>query len=67
MAVAQEQEMIARIQEMRASVVEAEAKVPLALADAFPERAPECTELDHGSRRRPAGSLSANLGETRNE
>ncbi len=35
MAVASEQEMIAKIQEMRAKVVEAEAEVPLAMADAF--------------------------------
>lgn len=35
MAVAAEQEMIARVQEMRAKVVEAEAEVPLAIADAF--------------------------------
>jgi uncharacterized protein YqfA (UPF0365 family) len=35
MAVAQEQEMTAKTQEMRARVVEAEAQVPLALAEAF--------------------------------
>jgi len=35
MAVAEEQEMTARVQEMRAQVVQAEAEVPLALADAF--------------------------------
>ncbi len=35
MAVASEQEMKAKTQEMRARVVEAEAQVPLALADAF--------------------------------
>ncbi len=35
MAVAQAQEMTARTQEMRAQVVQAEAEVPLALADAF--------------------------------
>lgn len=35
MAVAKEQEMIAQIQEMRAKVVEAEAEVPLAMAEAF--------------------------------
>ncbi|MBI2536083.1 MAG: flotillin-like protein FloA [Gemmatimonadetes bacterium] len=35
MAVALEQEMKARTQEMRAKVVEAEAQVPLAMADAF--------------------------------
>lgn len=35
MAVAREQEMIAAVQEMRAKVVEAEAQIPLALADAF--------------------------------
>jgi uncharacterized protein YqfA (UPF0365 family) len=35
MAVAEEQEMTARTQEMRAQVVQAEAEVPLALADAF--------------------------------
>lgn len=35
MAVAQEQEMKARVEEMRAEVVRAEAQIPLALADAF--------------------------------
>ena len=35
MAVAEAQEMMARTQEMRARVVQAEAEVPLALADAF--------------------------------
>lgn len=35
MAVAQEQERIADIQAMRAKVVEAEAQVPLAMAEAF--------------------------------
>lgn len=35
MAVAREQEMMAAVQEMRAKVVEAEAQVPLALADAL--------------------------------
>ena len=35
MAIAQEQEMIAEVQKMRARVVEAEAEVPLALADAL--------------------------------
>lgn len=35
MAVAAEQEMVARVQEMRAKVVEAESKVPLALAEAL--------------------------------
>ncbi|QDP42163.1 flotillin-like protein FloA [Radiobacillus deserti] len=35
MAVAQEQEMIAKVQEMQAKVVEAEADVPLALAEAL--------------------------------
>ena len=35
MAVAAEQEMKARIQEMRAKVVEAEAELPLAMAKAF--------------------------------
>jgi uncharacterized protein YqfA (UPF0365 family) len=35
MAIAVEQEMIARVQEMQAKVVEAEAMVPLAMADAF--------------------------------
>jgi uncharacterized protein YqfA (UPF0365 family) len=35
MAVAQEQEMLAQIQESRAKVVEAEAEVPRAIADAF--------------------------------
>lgn len=37
MAVAQEQEMKARAQEMRAKVIEAEAEVPLAIAQAFRE------------------------------
>lgn len=35
MAVALEQEMIAKVQEMRARVVEAEAEVPKAMAAAF--------------------------------
>ena len=35
MAIAQEQEMIAEVQKMRARVVEAEAEVPLSLAEAF--------------------------------
>ena len=35
MAIALEQEMIARAQEMRANVIQAEAEVPLALAEAF--------------------------------
>ncbi len=35
MAVAAEQEMVARVQEMRAKVVEAEAEVPMAIAEAF--------------------------------
>ena len=35
MAVAAEQEMIARVQEMRAKVTEAEAAVPKAMAQAF--------------------------------
>jgi uncharacterized protein YqfA (UPF0365 family) len=35
MAVAQEQEMIAKIEESRAQVVEAEAEVPKAIADSF--------------------------------
>ena len=35
MAVAEEQEMLARTQEMRAKVVQAEAEVPLAIAEAF--------------------------------
>ncbi len=35
MAVAQEQEMRARTQEMRAKVVEAEAQIPMAMAEAF--------------------------------
>ncbi len=35
MAVAVEQEMVARVQEMKAKVVEAEAQVPLAMADAL--------------------------------
>jgi len=37
MAVATEQEMIARVQEMRAKVVEAEAEIPLAMAEALRE------------------------------
>ena len=37
MAVAHEQEMIAAVQEMRAKVVEAEAEVPLAMAEALRE------------------------------
>lgn len=35
MAIAVEQEMMARVQEMRAKVVEAEAQIPLAMAEAF--------------------------------
>ena len=35
MAVAQEQEMKARVEEMKAELVKAEAQVPLALAEAF--------------------------------
>jgi uncharacterized protein YqfA (UPF0365 family) len=35
MAVAKEQEMLASVQEMRAKVVEAEAQIPLAMAEAF--------------------------------
>ncbi len=35
MAVAQEQEMLAKAQEARAKVIEAEAQIPLAIADAF--------------------------------
>lgn len=35
MAVASEQENVAKVQEMRANLVEAEAQVPLAMADAF--------------------------------
>ncbi len=35
MAVAAEQEMVARVQEMRAKVIEAESKVPLAMAEAL--------------------------------
>lgn len=35
MAVAHEQEMRAKVQEQRAHVVEAEAQVPLAMAEAF--------------------------------
>jgi uncharacterized protein YqfA (UPF0365 family) len=35
MAVALEQEMVARVQEMRAKVVQSEAEVPLAMADAL--------------------------------
>lgn len=35
MAIAQEQEMKAAVQEMRAKVIEAEAQVPVAIADAF--------------------------------
>ena len=37
MAVAEEQEMKARVQEMRSKVVQAEAEVPLAMAHAFKE------------------------------
>jgi uncharacterized protein YqfA (UPF0365 family) len=37
MAVANEQEMVARVQEMRAKVVEAEAEVPKAMAYALKE------------------------------
>jgi uncharacterized protein YqfA (UPF0365 family) len=37
MAVALEQEMIAKAQEMKAKVIEAEAKIPLAIAEAFKE------------------------------
>ena len=37
MAVAEEQEMIAKTQEMRAKVVEAESEVPKAMAQAFRE------------------------------
>ena len=37
MAVAAEQEMKARVEEMRAKVVEAESRVPLAMALAFKE------------------------------
>ncbi len=37
MAVALEQEMIAKAQDMRAKVIEAEAKIPLAIAEAFRE------------------------------
>jgi uncharacterized protein YqfA (UPF0365 family) len=37
MAVAQEQEMLAAVQQMRAKVVEAEAEIPLAMAEAFRE------------------------------
>ena len=37
MAVAQEQEMRARVQAMRANVVQSEAKVPEAIAQAFTE------------------------------
>ena len=35
MAIAKEQEMSARVMEMRSAVVEAEAKVPQAIAEAF--------------------------------
>lgn len=35
MAVAEEQEMAARVKEMRARVIEAESKIPLAIAEAF--------------------------------
>ena len=35
MAIAQEQEMRARVQEMQAKVIEAQAEVPLAMAEAF--------------------------------
>ena len=37
MAVAEEQEMVARVAEMRAKVVEAEAEVPKAMSQAFRE------------------------------
>ncbi len=37
MAIAHEQEMIARVAEMRAKVVEAESQIPLAMAEAFRE------------------------------
>jgi uncharacterized protein YqfA (UPF0365 family) len=37
MAVAQEQEMIAKAQEAKAKVIEAEAQIPLAIAEAFRE------------------------------
>jgi len=37
MAVAKEQEMLAAVQEMKAKVVEAEAEIPLAMAEAFRE------------------------------
>ena len=37
MAVAEEQEMIAKVQDMRAKVIEAEAEVPKAMAQAFRE------------------------------
>jgi uncharacterized protein YqfA (UPF0365 family) len=35
MAIAEEQEMSASVEKMRAKVVEAEAKIPLAIAEAF--------------------------------
>jgi len=35
MAVAEEQEMIAKAQEARANVIQAEAQIPLAMAEAF--------------------------------
>ena len=35
MAMAKEQEMKARVEEMRAEVIAAEAQIPLAMADAF--------------------------------
>ena len=35
MAIALEQEMIAKAKEMRAKVIEAEAQIPLAIAEAF--------------------------------
>jgi uncharacterized protein YqfA (UPF0365 family) len=37
MAVAAEQEMTARAQEMRAKVIEAEAQIPMAISEAFRE------------------------------
>jgi uncharacterized protein YqfA (UPF0365 family) len=37
MAIASEQEMVARVQEMRAKVMEARAEVPRAMAQAFRE------------------------------
>ncbi|MBI2071447.1 MAG: flotillin-like protein FloA [Gemmatimonadetes bacterium] len=56
MAVALEQEMKARTQEMRAKVVEAEAQVPLAMADAF--RQGHMGVMDYASRGPRRGARS---------